>query len=228
MDDSVARLHRALAGAIRQARGGDFDQPVTVSEIYQVFMPYRTARSLVGFEMNADYEYALLRLLSGEGDFAHIEPAEVRELLRGELESANPNVSAFRAYANCDVWIAAPGQSVAELVAEHERDMPEQSDDNGVLAEELPVVLPPEPPKTSRAESAQAARPAAPAATPGIRQCPSCNAKLPAGRATNYCPFCGHDLSRRPCPACGEALDPAWRFCANCGQKAEKRAPEAT
>jgi hypothetical protein len=227
MDDSVARLHRALAGAIRQARGEDFDQPVTVSEIYQVFMPYRTARSLVGFEMNADYEYALLRLLAGEGDFAHIEPAEVRELLRGELESANPNVSAFREYANCDVWIAAPGQSVSEWAAQRERDVPPQPDDQAEVAEEAPVVLPPEPAKADRSGSAQPSRAAAPPAAPRIRTCPSCNAKLPAGRATNYCPFCGHDLSRRPCPACGEALDPAWRFCANCGQKAENRAPEA-
>jgi hypothetical protein len=46
--------------------------------------------------LNADYEHALLRLLAGEGDLARIEPREVRDKLRLELESPNPNVGIFR------------------------------------------------------------------------------------------------------------------------------------
>jgi hypothetical protein len=103
-ESSVAQLHRTLVEAIRRTRPGALDRPVTVAEIYQDLVPYRTARD-VGFEMNADYEYALLRLLAGEGDFARIEPREVRDKLRMELESANPDVGLFRHYAACDVWV---------------------------------------------------------------------------------------------------------------------------
>lgn len=223
MDDSVARLHRAIAGAIKETRGEDFDQPVTVSEIYQVLMPYRTARSLVGFEMNADYEYALLRLLAGEDDLARIEPAEARELLRGELESANPNVSAYRGFANCDVWIAAPGQSASELAAQYEREAPPEVEAAEELADE-PAAPVPEPIVERRSELPPQP---VPAAAPHARACPSCGGRLPAGRTTNYCPFCGHDLSRRACPSCGETLDPAWRFCANCGRQVESANAEA-
>src|SRR5687768_8744585 len=92
MDKNVERLHRALVDAIRTSRGEDFASPITVSEIYQKLLPYRAARAAVGFEMNADYEYALLRLLAGEGDLARLEPIEVQESLRAELESPNPNV----------------------------------------------------------------------------------------------------------------------------------------
>jgi len=80
MDDMViAQLHRTLVDAIRRNRPEAIDRPVTVAEIYQDLVPYRTARTTIGFEMNADYEYALLRLLAGEGDLARIEPREVRE-----------------------------------------------------------------------------------------------------------------------------------------------------
>ncbi len=105
MDDLVARLHNALVDALRQ-RSTRLDQPVTVAEIYQDLIPYRTVRSF-GFALNADYEYALLQLLAGEGRLARIEPAEVREELRLELLSPNPNVGMFRQYAACDVFVIA-------------------------------------------------------------------------------------------------------------------------
>jgi hypothetical protein len=238
MDQSVEKLHRALVSAIRQTRGDDFTQPVTVSEIYQQLLPYRSARAVVGFDMNADYEYALLRLLAGEGDFARIEPAEVREILRGELETPNPNVGLFRDYANCDVWISAPPPWLADVLAEPELELPQEPQTIDETVETATAARPaPAPPPAPAAPAATPSAPAAPAPPPAaaapqpraapapspqLRQCGYCGGKLPAGRPVNFCPFCGKDLTRRPCPGCGEVMDPKWRFCANCGAAAER------
>lgn len=219
MDNSVERLHRALVTAIAQARDGDFNRPVTVSEIYQQLLPYRAARTAVGFEMNADYEYALLRLLSGEGNFARLEPGEVRETLRSELESPNPNVSLFREFANCDVWITAPPKWVFEMVDEPDPVIPQLPEENDaedieILLEDVveeEEILPPPPPPPIAAPK--------PPAAPAVQHCAFCSGELPAGRLANFCPHCGSDLAQRPCPGCGEILEPSWRFCANCGTK---------
>jgi predicted RNA-binding Zn-ribbon protein involved in translation (DUF1610 family) len=201
--DNVERLHRALVAAIRQTRGDNFDQPVTVSEIYQTLLPYRAARTVVGFDMNADYEYALLRLLAGEGGLARLEPIEVRESLRNELESPNPNVALYRQYANCDVWVAPTftGDSPAGWTAEEPDDPDFEEDDDVSIVNQPPTAVPV-------------------MASPLPQQCAFCGGELPAGRLLNFCPFCGNDLAQRPCSNCGEFLVPMWKFCANCGAPA--------
>jgi hypothetical protein len=110
-DDLVERMHAVLAGALQRTRPDAFGSPVTVAEIYQDLVPYRSVRSELGFDMNADYEHTLLRLLSGEADLARLEPSEARDELRRELDSPNPNVGLFRKFAACDVWISARSQS---------------------------------------------------------------------------------------------------------------------
>lgn len=199
MSDNVERLHRALVDAIHKSRGGDFEQPVTVSEIYQTLLPYRAARAAVGFEMNADYEYALLRLLAGEGGLARLEPIEVRESLRDELESPNPNVTLYRQFANCDVWVAPTSDTHApDDWRDEEPDEPEFDDDDVTVVNQPPTALP---------------------ASVGVQpqQCAFCGGDLPPGRFVNFCPHCGNDLAQRPCANCGEILEPMWKFCANCG-----------
>ena len=32
-----------------------------------------------------------------------------------------------------------------------------------------------------------------------------------------YCPNCGMSLWSAACPSCGQAVDPAWKFCPFCG-----------
>lgn len=108
LDPIVKRLHRSLVQALR-ARGADsLDRPVTVAEIYQDLVPYRSVRETLDVEMNADYEHALLRLLAGEGGLARLEPESARDELRKELDSPNPYVGAYRNFAACDVFITAP------------------------------------------------------------------------------------------------------------------------
>jgi predicted RNA-binding Zn-ribbon protein involved in translation (DUF1610 family) len=125
MNDLVVRLHRALFEAMQQ-RSTPLDQPVTVAEIYQDLIPYRLVRSF-GFALNADYEFALLQLLAGEEKLARIEPPEVREELRLELISPNPNVGMFRQYAACDVFVSAP-EGVAAVAATPRADEQKRSE----------------------------------------------------------------------------------------------------
>jgi hypothetical protein len=103
--EPVLRLYERLAEALQRTRPAGFDAPVSVAEIYQELVPYRAVRSEVGFGMNADYEHVLLRLLAGEAELVRLEPDTAREEILRELRSANPNVSVYRAYAGCDVWV---------------------------------------------------------------------------------------------------------------------------
>src|SRR5688572_15195581 len=104
----VTRLYERLTEALQRSRRDPFNVPVTVAEIYQELVPYRLVRAEIGFDMNADYEHALLRLLAGEGECVRIEPAHAADEIRRELRSANPNLSIYRDYAACDVWVKKP------------------------------------------------------------------------------------------------------------------------
>jgi hypothetical protein len=97
------RFHRALVREIQAKRPGHIGSPFTVAEIYQNLVPYRTHRNEIGVEMNADYEYALLRLLAGEGDYLSIESKTARQEIREELDSPNPNTGLYRDFAAADV-----------------------------------------------------------------------------------------------------------------------------
>jgi hypothetical protein len=118
MDGELERLHAALVTALRRTRATPFDVPVTVAEIYQDLVPYRAVRTELGFEMNADYEHTLLRLLAGEGELARLDPPEARHELREELDSPNPNVGLFRKFAACDVWVAEIEDDSADRAGE--------------------------------------------------------------------------------------------------------------
>lgn len=247
-ETTIAKLHRSLVDALRRSRPGSLHKPITVAEIYQDLMPYREARSVVGFEMNADYEHALLRLLAGEGDYARIEPREVRDKLRMELDSPNPDVGLFRSYAACDVWVSLDGADDGELAdgeeaetgvsweneflgddADEARADEQLAGDAGDPDDDVAIA---EPASASRATRFEIAADAPEDATPErvVEEMPAesdleadaclfCAADLPAGRMVNFCPYCGSDQNQQPCPACGEVVDPLWRFCVSCGTR---------
>lgn len=60
----------------------------------------------------------------------------------------------------------------------------------------------------------------APADTGG--GCLWCGTDLPDREPLNFCPFCGIDLKLVPCPACGEEIEPGWRFCGSCGTEVRR------
>ncbi len=99
----LGRFHGALVREIQAKHPEHISSPFTVAEIYQNLVPYRTHRDEIGVEMNADYEYALLRLLAGEGDYLSIESKTARQEIQEELDSPNPNTGLYRDYAAADV-----------------------------------------------------------------------------------------------------------------------------
>ncbi|HUG00309.1 MAG TPA: zinc ribbon domain-containing protein [Longimicrobiales bacterium] len=105
---AVGRLYGALKRALADRSGSASPAEVTVSEIYQTLVPYARARADLGFEMNADYEHALMRLLAGEGGYARLEEPEARARISRELESPNPDVTLYRKYAASTLRLAEP------------------------------------------------------------------------------------------------------------------------
>jgi hypothetical protein len=67
---------------------------------------------------------------------------------------------------------------------------------------------------------ASAARPPGGKA-PASAHCAFCDSAIPGRSSVRFCPFCGTDQTHRPCSACGEALEPGWRFCVACGATTE-------
>jgi hypothetical protein len=245
--EPVARLYEWLAEALQRTRPAGFDAPVTVAEIYQELVPYRAVRGEFGFSMNADYEHVLLRLLSGEAGLVRLDPTTARDEIVRELQSPNPNVSIYRAYAGCDAWIRPlPGARVAGGSAPAGGAAPTggaasagaAASTGGVGARAVsraPVAS--AVPEREPAPSAGAARVADPAADPpagtgaaspaGLRTtCAFCDGALPTHRVPRYCPYCGVGQARRPCGSCGETLEPGWTFCIACGV-ADPRVPRA-
>jgi hypothetical protein len=222
MSESVQileRFHRALIEEIQTQRPEYLTGPFTVAEIYQNLVPYGTHRDRIGVEMNGDYEDALIRLLAGEGGFLILESEPALRDLKVELRSPNPNTGLYREYAAVDVRLnpayveLSPGARggtldlVEELGARVPVSMADLApseaalDDMGIVPPGVDVFQ-----DESRTDA-----PAEPTA------CQWCRAELPARDNLNFCPFCGTDLKVVPCNACGEELEPEWRFCISCG-----------
>jgi hypothetical protein len=241
--DPLERLHALLLAAVRRRGGEPQRAPVTVAEIYQDLVPYRSVRGALGLEMNADYEHTVLRLLSGEAGLARIEPAAAREQMQHELESPNPNVALYRKFAGCDVWLApAPGGAEPPAwVLEHLAGTAESAP----AAPEPPPEAPPAPAASGVDDVAAPAQPVT-AVTTGAERAPTqkehaqpmtSNPAGPAGVAPEaavppqpeprpvaavaaHCAFCDSELPGqrrvRFCPFCGQ--DQSRRPCAVCGE----------
>jgi hypothetical protein len=189
--DVLDRLFRRVAAALARDPGGS----VTVADVYQTLVPYRAIRGELNLSELAEYEHALLRLLSGEREYLELDRDEVQAEFRRELEAPNPILGIYRDYADVGVQLNpfAPALS---------------------FTEPPPVVVPapsggaPAPPKPAEAEVAAGPRP---------KPCPACRAPLPVNRDVRFCPFCGKCLIPMPCPECSAMLLPNWAFCAGCG-----------
>jgi len=235
--DAVERLYLRLVEAL-QARGG-VNGAVTVAEIYQELVPYRSVRGDVGFGMNADYEHALLRLLAGDGGFVRLDPPKAVQELRRELDSANPNLGMYREFAGCDAFITPPEAGfTAEPVADEDlpwlddgsaddgddAPAPARADDWGALAalaadgadEDAAADVAVSTFAFVDAEPAPAMASAAPVTDP-----PAATPKPQAESAR--CAFCDSSLPRhrpvRYCPFCG--ADQSARPCGECGETVE-------
>lgn len=201
----LEQFHRALVQEIRRVHPEYLRAPFPVSEIYQRLVPYRTHRDRIGAGMSAEYEHALLRLLSGEGGCLELDSDSVREAIRRELDSPNPNTGIYREFAAVQVRLA-PGR-VIEVGAEDRAPEPSVA---------MPA-SPPSAPGTWGVVDVPARSPGAAGELP--EHCRNCGAALPRRPTLHFCPFCGENVRVVPCPSCGEELELEWRYCITCGHE---------
>jgi hypothetical protein len=240
----LERFHEVLVEEIRTQRPDLLSTSFTIAEIYQELVPYRTHRDRLGVEMNGDYEHLLLRLLAGEGDYLILEADAPRKAIKAEFESPNPNTGLYREWAAADVRLNP--EKIPEVEGSDGAAM--ELDFGEDIGDAVPVVsLAPsekavgdtteQGASSERDDSASAASAAEQldglqleeawvteedARNGGPATCNWCRAELPNRENLNYCPFCGTDVNVVPCPSCGEALEPDWRFCIACGAEVVK------
>lgn len=233
--DTLQRFFHELVEALRERNPADLTGPFTVAEIYQDLVPYRTYRDVLGFEMNGDYEHALLRLLAGQEGYLELESEHALEEIRSELDGKNPDTSLYRDFAAVDVRIS-PGMVPPAGAPAIERDVEEsvaqtvetEEARSTVVVGEVDSLAPDArgEPDTSDSPTTflEGAEPGTSRPVPadaGEGVCPWCRSELPARNGLVFCPFCGENQSRMPCRSCGEALEPDWEYCISCGaQKA--------
>lgn len=196
-------------------------QQLQVAEIQRDILPYRANRRLLGLESSEDYEVLLLRLCSGEGAFARIEPPELQAKLQAELAGTNPDLGLLRAHSDALVQLAA-----AEVARALARDpdalyAPPAPPPAAARQETLPgpfrhtdaeAALPPDP----LSVDAAAATPYSPG--PGAPEmCLYCGGALPVGKQVKFCPHCGQSQRPLQCPSCHAEVEYGWRHCVSCG-----------
>jgi hypothetical protein len=227
--DRLDRMYRHLVRTVRTRFPQYLSQPFDVAELHQNILPYRHHRRELGIETNEDYEIVLTELLSGARDYLVVDDS-MRDALRAELASTNPDPSAFKKFASASITLSpsalrtlavGPGEDVPRssipsptitLTAErpvHERTPATRTTPVAALNRGSPATPAPAPAITSRAVVAQAGE-----------RCRSCNEVLPAGRAITFCPHCGQNVTTINCPACGSELEVGWKFCPSCGRPA--------
>ena len=143
--DDLDRLFQHLVSVLMAEDPSRLSSPIQISELYQTILPYRTYKKQLNFDTNQDYEMALLRLLAGEKEYATVEPAEVQQQLRLEVEAVDPNPSAFHEFAAARVTLnnvaAHSFEHSQEVFAPPTQETPEQEEP---VAQEWSKYAPPE------------------------------------------------------------------------------------
>ncbi|HVX38861.1 MAG TPA: zinc ribbon domain-containing protein [Gemmatimonadaceae bacterium] len=237
--DNLDRMYRHLVRTIRARFPQYLTQPFDVAELYQTVLPYRLHRRELGLETNDDYEITLSELLAGARDYLIVDD-RMRDALRANLTSPNPDPAAFKQFANTSVALspnalrsleAGPDEVPRTMAVPAVPEPQPRASAQAAPAPPAPAPAAPAPPAPAPAPAVvpvtapPAQRPAAPAGDRKIvpaadQRCRACNEVLPAGRPITFCPHCGQNLTTMNCPACGSELELGWRFCPTCGRPA--------
>ena len=240
-------MFRHLVRTIRSRFPQYLSQPFNVSELHQTILPYRLNRRELALESNEDYEITLTQLLSGARDYMIVDDP-MRDALRAELASVNPDPSAFKQFLTARVAISptalrslavGPGDETAPSAV----GAPAASAAASASAERRAVKPPPPPPPPPSSAPAPAAPPqSAPAAreprtsrssapiqsipaTPRTSNPPAqpVGTRTVVPKADDHCRSCGESLPvGRPitfCPHCGQNL--TTMNCPACGSELE-------
>jgi Double zinc ribbon len=242
--DELDRLYRRLVQNIRAGFPELLTRPFEVSQVYQQIVPYRTNRRELGFDSNEEYELAVLQLVAGVRGFLAGDE-DMQRTLRQELESANPELRAFRVYATSAVTLApealraleqqpqtrpvsreiaaagTPARSPAEQVAVASRtteavDLPSVRAPRPAAPPPAPAPAPPPP---ARADS----RPTSAAPPPPAAAMTMSKAPTPHAGSGEPCRYCAGALPEGRkivfCPHCGHNL--TVQHCPACGSELE-------
>jgi hypothetical protein len=223
--DNLDRMFRHLVRTVRSRFPQYLAQPFNVSELHQTILPYRLNRRELALESNEDYEITLTELLSGARDYLIVDEP-MREALRAELASVNPDPTAFKQFETASVAISpsalrslAVGRGDEPAIAAGGSAAPPA----GANAPQptAPAASPPPPAAAPRPAAPPVSVPAARAIRPSVplQSIPATprtsNPAVPTVGSRTLVPN-----QEDRCRACGEAL-PAGRpitFCPHCGQ----------
>jgi predicted RNA-binding Zn-ribbon protein involved in translation (DUF1610 family) len=218
-------MFRHLVRTIRSRFPQYLSQPFDVAELHQTILPYRHNRRELALESNEDYEITLTELLSGARDYMIVDDP-MRDALRAELASVNPDPNAFKQFLSSRVAISpAALRSLAVGTGDEPMAPPITGVSNIAPAAERPTrpaaappsALPAASPKPAPVATPKTSRPSAPSQpVQSIPATPRSSGPAVQGVGTRTIVPNADDR----CRSCGELL-PAGRaitFCPHCGQ----------
>jgi Double zinc ribbon len=208
--DNLDRLFRHLVRTIEARNPEYLTRPFEVAELYQTILPYRLHRRELGLDTNHDYELTLLELLSGARGYLVVDD-KMRDTLRKELGSGNPDPSVLREFAASHVALASDAVRRLDTPEGREsaRAVPTPAATPAVASAATTATIPRRGPSSQPRTVAIAAAGEA---------CRFCGGALPPGRQITFCPHCGQNLTVINCAACGTELELGWSYCTTCGR----------
>jgi hypothetical protein len=102
MMETLNRVFEVLVRTIRSKRPDLLRTPFTVGELYQQILPFRHYRRELELETIAEYELALMHLLSGAGGLLDVDE-KLRDQLGREVTLPNADPSRVRDFADASV-----------------------------------------------------------------------------------------------------------------------------
>lgn len=216
--DAVERMYRHLVRTVRSRFPQYLTQPFIVADLYQTVLPYRLHRRELGLESNEDYEITLTELLSGARDYLIVDD-QMRDALRAELATTNPDPTAFKQFAAANVSLSPTALRGLE------------AGPSDATTPQRPTLVPTPAVRSTAPSSIEAPRTTRTPTGPRVvvpqngERCTACNEELPPGRPITFCPHCGNDLTTLNCLACGSELEVGWKFCPTCGRPVGASAP---
>ena len=214
-------LLTALAERLHRAAAEEAPDRITIGDVYQRLIPYRTVRGEMGVLEFAAYEHALLRLLAGEGRHAEIREEAAREEIQRELASVNPILGIYRDYESATVVL--DGAAVPARPPEAAEGVRAGAHSPGV--DHLPPLesagpAAPSRPLPSDSPIERGREPMSSEIAGETRSCANCEQPLPQEAGLRFCPYCGDAQDPVPCARCGSAVKAEWNFCIRCGAAA--------
>lgn len=223
--------------------------PISVAELHRRLLPYPLCRDRLGFAGKAEYDLGFLALLA-DGDTLHVPENALVEAVRTELASPEPGLALLQRFAASEIRLrtsrrgAGGGTSNVSQAEGRPSSEPapvetgppisalETGRSRGDLIPGLddPLFVPQDEsadalgraPGGSRDSGRKSGKSGEAGGSGPTTPCRSCDATLPDRAGVRFCPRCGADQERWPCPACGEEVERGWSYCALCGKMLPK------